>query len=137
MQDLAKSARRKEHKPFALTITEQQLNTLLQDRLNTAKFPIREPRAGLSPERLALQGRVNYGGLDAVATLSGNIVVKDGELKYEAESLEVGGIPVPSLREKAQKSITRALRDWQKGAPGRIQSIVIADKKMTIEGVTD
>lgn len=136
VQDLAKAARRKERKHFALAVSEQQLNTLLQDRLNTTKFPIREPRAGLSPGHLSLQGRVNYQGIDAVATLTGNIVVQDGELTYQAESLEVGGFPISSLRDKAQRGITRALRKWQKDAPGRIERVTIADKQMTIEGVT-
>src|SRR5688500_3921432 len=42
VSDIAASARRKEHKPFTLTVTEAHLNTILQDRLRTEKFAIRD-----------------------------------------------------------------------------------------------
>src|SRR4028118_1424910 len=38
INELARAARRNERKPFSLQISEAQLNTLLQDRLDTSKF---------------------------------------------------------------------------------------------------
>jgi len=137
IRDLSQAARRKEHKRFSLPISESQLNTILQDRLDTSKFPIRDLKAGLSPQRLTLQGRVLYKGIDAVATLSGNIVAKDNALRYESESLNVGGLPINALKAKVDKQVTKALNKLLEKAPGRIERVEIGDKSMTIQGVTD
>jgi hypothetical protein len=55
-------AKRGENKKFVITANEEQLNTLLQDRLNTEKFPVRDLRVGLQFDLLLVQGRVLYKG---------------------------------------------------------------------------
>src|SRR5687768_5544011 len=52
VKDIARKATEKGKAPFELVITEEDLNTLLQDRVDTNKFPIREPRAGFTPGQL-------------------------------------------------------------------------------------
>jgi hypothetical protein len=134
--DIVRAARRKEQRPFALTASEQQLNTLLQDRVRVGNLPVRDLRVGLDAERLALQGRIIYKGIDATMTLTGNIAARDGKLHYEAEKLHVSGIPVSSLKKKVGRQVTEALNHWFEKAPGRIERVAIADKHLTIEGVT-
>jgi hypothetical protein len=74
--------------------------------------------------------------LDATATLSGKVSAQGGKLQFSAESLQVQGFSVDSLREKAEREITKALNQWSGKLPGRIDSVRIEDKKMTIEGTT-
>jgi len=138
VNEVAASARRKEKKPFTITATEQVLNTLLQDRLDTEKFPVRDLRAGLEPGKVVLQGRVLYKGFDAVATLGGNIVANKGKLEFKADSLQVGGLPAPAnWKNKIETTVTEKLNQLLKNAPGRINSVAVEQDKLTIEGVTD
>lgn len=123
-------------KNFRIEASEDQLNTLLQDRLDTSKFPIRDLYVALSPDEVALQGRANYQGIDATATVSGNITAQKGQLAFEAGRFQIQGFSVGSLRRKVEKQVTKALNDWSAKMPGRIDSVVVADKKIIIEGTT-
>jgi hypothetical protein len=137
VRDLATAAREKQHKPFALTITEDQLNTLLHDRVDTKKTPLRDVRAGLSRGGLTLHGRVLYKGFDATAALQGDIEVRNNQLDYKTKSLTVDGFPVSALKDRIDREITQALNRALKDAPGRITDTEIGDGEMTISGVTD
>ena len=133
---VVREAKSGEKKTFHIEASEEQLNTLLQDRLDASKFPVRDLNVGLSPGELALQGRVNYKGIDATATLSGDISVRDGQLDFQAGELKVQGFSVGSLKKKAQKEVTRALNSWSEKLPGKIETVTIEDQKITIEGTT-
>lgn len=121
---------------FHIEASEEQLNTLLQERLDTSKFPVRDLNVGLTPGELAMQGRVLYQGIDATATLTGDVSVKDGKLDFQAADLKLQGFSVGSLRRRAEKEITRALNKWSEKMPGRLENVSIEDKKITIEGTT-
>jgi hypothetical protein len=138
VEEIARSARNKEKKPFSLVVTADQLNTLLADRLDTSKFPLRDPRIGMEPERLLLQGNVLYKGFEAVVTLTGNVVAQNGDLVFQTENLQIGGLPAPGeWKEKAQREITKQLNSAVKKAPGRIERVQLEQDTMTISGVTD
>ncbi len=137
IKDIRKSAQAKENKRFTLQISENQLNTLLQDRLDLSKFPITNLRAALDPNRLTLKGDASYRGFPAEARLAGNIEVQNGALAFKAESLEISGVPVSSLRDKAETEITKGLQKLLQEAPGKIDRVEIGDRTMTIEGITD
>jgi len=138
INDIAASARRTEHKPFTIPITESQLNTLLQDRLNTEKFAIRNLRAGLVPNRLELQGDVDYKGVKVVATLGGSINVTGGQMVFRADSLKFGGRPAPNqIKDKVETEINKNLNKLLLNAPGQINRVIIEAGKMSIEGITN
>jgi HAMP domain-containing protein len=137
VRDLAEAAKRHERKPFSIQVSEAQLNTLLQDRLDTSKFPIRQLRAGLSPDLLSLQGRILYKGFDVTVTLQGNITVTGNRLQFKSDSLSVDGFPVGSLKQKIDREVTQALNRLLQEAPGRVENVTIGDGKMTISGVTN
>lgn len=136
VEKIAREIKSGEKKTFHIEASEEQLNTLLQDRLNTAQFPVRDLSVGLSPNLLSLQGRINYKGYDATATLSGDVSVKNGVLDFQAGDLKVQGFSVGSLKDKAQKQVTRALNDWSEKLPGKIEKVLIEDQKITVEGNT-
>ncbi len=136
VEQVARESKSGEKKTFHIEATEEQLNTLLQDRLDTSKFPVRDINIGLSPGEMALQGRVNYKGFDATATLTGDVSVKNGQLDFQAGELKVQGFSVGSLKKKAQKEVTRALNKWSEKLPGKIETVTIDDQKLTIEGTT-
>ena len=58
VRQITRAAKNKEQQRFTLTVDEGQLNTLLQDKIDTSKFPIRDLRVGLQPNQLTLQGRI-------------------------------------------------------------------------------
>ena len=136
VEKVAREIKSGEKKTFRIQASEEQLNTLLQERLDTSKFPVRDLNVGLTPGELAMQGRVLYQGIDATATLTGNVQVKDGKLDFQAADVKVQGFSVGSLKGKAEKEITRALNQWSEKMPGRLDNVSIEDKKITIEGTT-
>ena len=136
IQTVVREAKSGAKKRFVITADENQLNTLLQDRLDTSKFPVRDLRVGLAPQTLSLQGNVTYNGFEATGTLSGNISAQNGVLNYTANELKVQGFSVPKLQNNAEKEINKALEKWSGELPGRIDRVTIEDRKMTIEGTT-
>ncbi|HEX8833175.1 MAG TPA: LmeA family phospholipid-binding protein [Abditibacteriaceae bacterium] len=137
VKEIASASRRGEKKPFKLTASEAQLNTLLQDNLRGKNVPISNLRAGLTPGELALQGRVLYQGFDATVTMGGSIAVENNKLRYDVKSLQIGGFPAPSsLRDKAEQQVSSRLNKWLAQTPGRIERVQIETGKLTIEGTT-
>lgn len=138
VKDLADAARRHERKPFTLEISEEQLNTLLQDNIRSQNAPIKDLRAGISKDDLAVQGQVNYQGIDAVVTMNGNVAVDAGKMRYSISSLQIGGFPAPSsLRKKAEKQVTEQVNKYLARAPGTIEGVETQDGKLVIRGTTD
>lgn len=138
VEKVARAAKKEEKKPFTLTATEEQLNTLLQDRLKTEKFPIRDLRVGLSPGKLTVQGTVNYQGFDVPATLEGALSAQNGELVFEIDSLQLSGLPAPSAwKDKAEKAIGDGLRKALGGGKNaHIESVIVESGKLTVSGRT-
>ncbi|RYG69194.1 hypothetical protein EON80_10265 [bacterium] len=138
VEDVARSARKKERKEFKLEVTEDQLNTLLQDRLRTEKFPIDDLRAGLSPGILTLQGTAKYQGFDVPATLNGTLEAKDDTLDFQIDSLSLSGLPAPgNIKEKAEKAISEGLKKaFRKDGSAKIEKVEIGEGKMMVEGRT-
>jgi hypothetical protein len=137
VRDLAEAAKRNERKPFSVQVSEAQLNTLLQDRLDTSQFPIRQLRAGLSPGQMSLQGRVLYKGFDVTVTLQGNITVRNNKLLFKSDTFAVDGFPVGSLKQRIDREITQALNRLLQETRGRVDDVTIGDRQMTISGVTN
>lgn len=134
--DVAEKAKRHEKAPFSVTFTEENINTFLQDRLRTEKFPIHDPRAGLSPGQLTLEGKADYKGFSAPARLSGNLSVKNGQVTFQADSLTVQGFPVDSLKDKAESEVNKLLARGLVEADINIESVTIEQGQMTITGQT-
>ncbi len=142
IEKIAREARQKGPNPtkktFVVTATQEQLNTLLQDRLRTEKFPISDLSVTLLEDRLNLQGNAKYSGIDWPATISGTLRAQNGALSYQIDSLAVSGLPAPAkLREKAQSAIQNGLQKAfanQNGA--RIDAVEIVPGKLTVRGQT-
>lgn len=122
--------------PFTLVITQQQLNTLMQDGAANAKSPIKEMRAEITSDHLNFQGTVLYSGMNVVATLSGAPRVEAGKLVYRADSLLMGGVSAPdNIRINSEKTATTQLNlliDWR----ATVNSVTVQAGQLTIEGVT-
>ncbi len=137
-RESSKSGTQNSPKTFEVKASEAQLNTLLQDRLRTEKFPISDLRIGLSRGLVIVQGTVKYGGVEWPATISGALDAKNGALRYQIESLSVTGLPAPpKLRDKAQKAIENGL---QKALANKnranFDSVEIAPGELTVRGQT-
>ena len=142
VESIARDARRKDSEPKSKTFTveasEEQLNTLLQDRLRTEKFPISDLRIGLSKQQITVQGIAKYGGIDWPASISGTLEAQNGALSYRIQSLTVSGRPAPAkLRAKAQDAIESGLQKaFSSENRARIDSVEIEPGKLTVRGQT-
>ncbi len=138
VEEIARGARTKEKKRFQISASEEQLNTLLQDRLRLGKFPISDLRADLTPGVLTLQGSAKYQGFDVPATISGSLQAQGGALTYQIDSLLISGLPAPGkLKDKAQKAIEDGLQKvFGREKNARVEAVEISDEKLLIEGTT-
>jgi len=137
VEEVAQAAKRKEKKKFRIQASEEQLNTLLQDRIDTSKFPIRNLRLGLSPGEIAAQGQGSYSGIEAVVTVKGTVEVENGVLKYKVNSINLGGIPTTKFKDKIETEVSKMLNRGLEHAPGKIEKVTIEDGRMIVEGTTD
>lgn len=138
VRDIGRSSRAHEKKPFTLEVSDEQLNTLLQDRVDTSQFPVRNLTVGFEPGRVVAQGDVNYNGFQATATLEGTVKLDAGRLVYTTDSLQVGGLPAPgNWKSKLDSQVTAQLNRALSRAPGRVESVQIEAGKMIVSGQTD
>ena len=138
VEAIARDAHTNGKKTFEISASEEQLNTLLQDRLRTEKFPISDLRVGLTPGVLTLQGNVKYSGLEAPATLTGTLAAQNGTLVYTIDSLSVSGLPAPrKLKDKAQKAIEDSLQKaFSREKNARVETVEIGAGQLLIKGTT-
>ena len=135
--DVDREARNHEHKPFTLVATQDQLNTLLQDRIHTQNLPAHDFRAALHPGQIVLQATVNYKGFEVPATLTGELSAASGEVQMDVDSAYVAGLPAPS---KVKASLGRHVNDvlgaLVSSRGGHIDSVDVEEGQMTVSGVT-
>jgi hypothetical protein len=138
VENLAKASKNNEHKPFEIVATEDQLNTLIQDRLQTQNLPVHNPRLGLKDGEITLQGDADYKGFSAPATVTGTLDARDGAVAFHVTSIKVGGFPAPSgWGEKVESKVSEALdKGLRGGKNGRIDSIEITDGQLKVSGQT-
>jgi len=138
VQGIARDAKSGESKDFTLQLTQDQLNTLVQDRLKTTNLPLRNPRVGLQNGQLIFEGDGTYKSIEAPVSASGTVTAQDGDVAFEIDSLTLGGLPAPSdLKEKAQSVVSDGLKKAlkEKGS-AKIESVEIGEGTLTIKGTT-
>ncbi len=136
VKDLERKVKNNEKAPFELVVTEADLNTFLQDRINTDKFPIREPRAGFSPGQITVQGTADYKGFSAPASLSGTLKAENGQAAFHADSLTIQGFPAPgSLKEKAEREINKVAQELTQDSVN-LETIAVEQGQVILRGTT-
>ena len=135
---VARASRAGERRPFAVTATQDQLNTLLQDKIEVKNSPVTGLSATLQPNSLVLSGRAQYKGLDVPVVINGDLRARDGGLELQVESLTLGGFGAPqNWKDKAQKASSAALEKALGGGKNvRFEAVKIEDQKLTVSGQT-
>jgi len=137
-KDIAGKARRHEKVRFQMAFTEEQINTMLQDRAQDPKAAIRDPRVTLSPGRVTLQGNGTYKGLSGAASVMGTVAVRDGQVVFNAESLTVSGLPMPgAVKTEVESEINRRLGQGLSQIPVKVESVTVEEGRLTVAGTTD
>lgn len=137
--DIVRRVKSGDRKPFRLVATEQQLNTLLQDRIRTDKFALKDLRVGLKPKQLSLQGTVPYKGLETTATLTGDISAQNGRVKFNADKLLIGGLfEAPGdWKEKVEKQVDSQLNKLLSNAKVNITRAAVEEGQLILEGAAN
>lgn len=138
VKTIARDAKSGQKKPFELRLSQDELNTLVQDRLQIKNLPISNPRVGLQNGQMVFEADGTYHGIQAPVSASGTVSAQDGDIAFQIQSLSVGGLPAPSdLQDKAQRAVDDGLKKAlkEKGA-AKIESVEIGDGTMTIKGKT-
>jgi hypothetical protein len=134
--DIVRRVKSGDRKPFRLVATEQQLNTLLQDRIRTDKFALKDLRVGLKSKQLSLQGTVPYKGLETTATLTGDISAQNGRVKFDADKLLIGGLfEAPGdWKGKVEQQVDNQLNKLLSNAKVNITNAAVEDGQLVLEG---
>ena len=135
---VARAARKNERAPFNVTATQDQLNTLLQDKIKIKNLPIRDLSAALQPNSIVVSGRAKYNGIKVPVVINGDLKARDGGLDLQIQSLTLGGFSAPSdWKNKAQDAISKALEEALSGGQKvRFESVEIESEKLTVRGQT-
>lgn len=138
VDEVARAARKKEKSQFEVTATQEQLNTLLQDKIKIKSSPISDLSAALQPNSLILSGRAKYNGIEVSVVIDGDLRARDGGLELQIQSLTLGGFGAPSeWKDKAQKAASDALeKALSSGEKVRFESVQIESEKLTVTGQT-
>lgn len=138
VETIARASKKGEKKPFEVTLTQDELNTLVQDRLKTKNLPIENPRVGLQNGQLVLEADGNYKGISAPVSVAGTVSAQNDDVAFAIDSLSLGGFPAPGdWKEKVQRAVDDGLKKAlrEKGT-AKIDSVEIGDGNMTIKGRT-
>ncbi len=135
---VARAARNNERAPFNVTATQDQLNTLLQDKVKIKNLPIRDLSAALQPNSIIVSGRAKYNGIKVPVVINGDLKARDGGLQLQIQSLTLGGFSAPlDWKNKAQDAISKALEEALSGGQKvRFESVEIESEKLTVSGQT-
>ena len=138
VDEVARAARKNEKSEFVVTATQDQLNTLLQDKIKVKKSPVSDLSAALQPDSLILSGRAKYNGLEVPVVINGNLSAQNGRLSLDIQSLTLGGFGAPSeWKAKAQKAASDAIEKALSGGEKvRFESVQIESEKLTVRGQT-
>lgn len=138
VDEVARAAQKNEKTAFAVTATQDQLNTLLQDKIKIKNSPVSGLSAALQPNSLILSGRAKYNGIKVPVVINGDLQARDGGLDLQIQSLTLGGFSAPSgWKDKAQKAASDALeKALSNGQKVRFDSVEIENEKLTVTGQT-
>lgn len=138
IETIARDTEAGQKKPFKIVLSQDELNTLLQDRLRAKNLPISNPRIGLQNQQLIVEADGKYKSFSAPVSVVGTVSAKNGDASFLVDSISLGGFPVPGKwKPQLQRAVNDGLRKAleQKGA-AQIESVEIGDGTMTIQGRT-
>ena len=137
VETIARASKQGEQKPFEVTLTQDELNTLLQDRLRMKNLPIENPRVGLQNGQLIIEADGNYKGISAPVSITGTVKAQNGDVSFLIDSLSLGGFSLGDWKEKVQRAVDDGLKKAlrEKGT-AKIDSVEIGDGTLTIKGRT-
>jgi hypothetical protein len=97
--------------PFALTLTEAEINTRVQAELaKQPNLPFRDVRAKVVDDRIDFTGQADVSGVGVGTTVGIHFFPKNGTLGYEIQSISFGPVPVPGIaRQTLQDQIDKQL----------------------------
>ena len=138
VDEVARAVKKGEKTAFALSATQSQLNTLLQDKLQIKNAPVSNLSAQLQPGQLILNGRAKYGGVNVPVSINGDLKARNGGLVFQVESLKLGGFGAPDgWRDKVQKAASDALeKALSQGQKVRFDEVKIERERLTVKGQT-
>ena len=135
---IGEAAKQKKGVRFRVTVSEEQLNTMLQERLKPGNAPIHDVQATLSPGVVTVNGTVDYKGASLPAALSGTLNVQNGQVTFHADSLSISHLPAPgALKEKVENDINQRLSQGLTEAPLKVEELTVEQGQLTISGMTD
>lgn len=138
IETIHNQARKNEHMPFTLRITETQLNGLLAKGVEKGSdFDVQNLAVKLDPNLLTLQGTANYHGAPVSLTLTGDLTLVDSKIQFNAKSLWLGPFSAPGKwRNKAAKFVTKQINQVVSKDTSRLDTLKIESGEVVITGVT-
>lgn len=137
MAHVDREERRHERVPFTVVATQDQLNTLLQDRIKTHNLPIHDLSLELDADSVAVQATVNYRGFDVPATAHADLGATAGQVTVKVTSVDLAGLPAPvKIKDSLNLELSRQLNRALGSRGGTIDTVTVEPGKLTVTGVT-
>ncbi len=128
----------------SITITDQQINAYLTDRLSSLSdpdFTIEEPQAHFTDGKVEVYGKVTRSSIkvDTKIVMTAQVSA-EGRTVLTVESINLGPLPVPdTLVEKVNQNVNNLLDEYLSSvdASFTVKTIAITEGQMTITGVRE
>lgn len=124
--------------PFAMRISEDQLNAMLAQGIEKSeKFDVENLAAKLEPNLMTLQGTAKYHGAPVTLTITGNLAQNGSEVVFNVESMWLGKFSAPDKwKERASAVVSKQLNRAIARDIGELNSVEINAGEILVRGVT-
>jgi hypothetical protein len=126
-------------KVVTITMTEEQVNSKINEGLKTTDLPsgmtIGKMNVNLLDGKILLSATIQYSVLTGNAGMSATVDLVDGQPTITVTEIDMGSLPIPqSIKDQLRNLIPKDAL-FQTDASFQAQSIVIADHVLTITGI--
>ncbi len=126
---------------LTLTITQEELNSKINEELKTLALPdnltVSSVNANLSEGEMRIAAKIKYSVLSGTAGLAAEIVIENGTPKVLVTDVDMGKLPIPSaLKDQLRKLVPEDIIIQTAGTSFETSSVEIHDGEMVLSGVT-
>lgn len=126
------------HRPVTVTLTEAEVNAIAAPELaNDPQFPLQQPTVHVLPGRLVVDGQAALGPATVPVAVTGTVAVQGGVPTLTIAGVQASGITAPqSMVKQLSDQLATSLRLTPADLPITVQQVTLADRSLTIAGVT-
>jgi hypothetical protein len=132
-------AQSKSGTPVTVTLTQEEVNSKINDGLETANLPagltVGKMNVNLKDGQILIGATIQYSVLSGNAGMSATVEIVNGQPTINVTGVDLGSLPFPQSLKDQLKNLIPQNALFQSDSSFTAQSVVIADGQMVITGV--